>query len=165
MAAFESTFERLAAELADVTDAAAERTDARRSGADRTANTAQLLALVAQLVAMVLLAVLVRTISRSIVVPLRELRDRLGDIADGDGDLTRRADEAAAATGRRASVSCRMHSQAASKLRTAPPWQALLCQGVAVRYAFIEQHKGTLDFETRLGHGTVFRITLPASGQ
>ena len=37
--------------------------------------------------------------------------------------------------------------------------------GLAIAAKIIEQHKGTLDFETRLGHGTVFRITLPASSQ
>ena len=37
--------------------------------------------------------------------------------------------------------------------------------GLPIAAKIIEQHKGTLDFETRLGHGTVFRITLPASGQ
>ena len=37
--------------------------------------------------------------------------------------------------------------------------------GLAIAAKIIEQHKGTLDFETRLGHGTVFRVTLPASSQ
>lgn len=37
--------------------------------------------------------------------------------------------------------------------------------GLAIAAKIIEQHKGTLDFETRLGHGTVFRIVLPASSQ
>lgn len=37
--------------------------------------------------------------------------------------------------------------------------------GLAIAAKIIEQHQGTLDFETRLGHGTVFRITLPASSQ
>ena len=37
--------------------------------------------------------------------------------------------------------------------------------GLAIAAKIIEQHKGTLDFETRPGDGTVFRITLPASSQ
>lgn len=37
--------------------------------------------------------------------------------------------------------------------------------GLAIAAKIIDQHKGTLDFETRLGHGTVFRVTLPVSGQ
>ena len=37
--------------------------------------------------------------------------------------------------------------------------------GLAIAAKIIEQHKGTLDFETRLGHGTVFRVTLPATSQ
>lgn len=37
--------------------------------------------------------------------------------------------------------------------------------GLAIAAKIIEQHKGTMDFETRIGHGTVFRVTLPASGQ
>lgn len=37
--------------------------------------------------------------------------------------------------------------------------------GLAIAAKIIDQHKGTLDFETRLGHGTVFRIVLPASDQ
>jgi signal transduction histidine kinase len=37
--------------------------------------------------------------------------------------------------------------------------------GLAIAAKIIDQHKGTLDFETRLGHGTVFRIMLPASDQ
>jgi len=37
--------------------------------------------------------------------------------------------------------------------------------GLAIAAKIIDQHKGTLDFETRLGHGTVFRIALPASDQ
>jgi signal transduction histidine kinase len=37
--------------------------------------------------------------------------------------------------------------------------------GLAIAAKIIDQHKGTLDFETQLGHGTVFRIVLPASVQ
>lgn len=37
--------------------------------------------------------------------------------------------------------------------------------GLPIAAKIIEQHKGTLDFETRPGDGTVFRITLPASSQ
>ena len=37
--------------------------------------------------------------------------------------------------------------------------------GLAIAAKIIDQHKGTLDFETRLGHGTIFRIVLPASDQ
>lgn len=37
--------------------------------------------------------------------------------------------------------------------------------GLAIAAKIIEQHKGTLDFETRLGHGTVFRVTLPVASQ
>ena len=37
--------------------------------------------------------------------------------------------------------------------------------GLAIAAKIIEQHKGMLDFETRLGHGSVFRVTLPASSQ
>ena len=37
--------------------------------------------------------------------------------------------------------------------------------GLAIAAKIIDQHKGTLDFETQLGHGTVFRIALPASDQ
>jgi signal transduction histidine kinase len=37
--------------------------------------------------------------------------------------------------------------------------------GLAIAAKIIDQHKGTLDFETRLGHGTIFRIALPASDQ
>ncbi|MGD9753145.1 MAG: methyl-accepting chemotaxis protein [Acidimicrobiia bacterium] len=91
--AFDTTFEQLAVELAEVTDAAAAVSAEQRAAGDRTATTAQLLAAGAQLVAMVVLALLVRAISRSIVGPIRALRDRLVDIADGEGDLTRRADE------------------------------------------------------------------------
>lgn len=35
--------------------------------------------------------------------------------------------------------------------------------GLAIAAKIIDQHKGTLDFETRLGHGTIFRVALPAS--
>jgi signal transduction histidine kinase len=34
--------------------------------------------------------------------------------------------------------------------------------GLAIAAKIIDQHKGTLDFETRLGHGTVFHVVLPA---
>ena len=37
--------------------------------------------------------------------------------------------------------------------------------GLPIAAKIIDQHKGTLDFETRLGHGTVFRIVLPAADQ
>jgi len=37
--------------------------------------------------------------------------------------------------------------------------------GLPIAAKIIEQHKGTLDFETRIGDGTVFRVTLPASNQ
>ncbi len=37
--------------------------------------------------------------------------------------------------------------------------------GLAIAAKIIEQHKGSLDFETRPGDGTVFRLTLPASSQ
>jgi signal transduction histidine kinase len=37
--------------------------------------------------------------------------------------------------------------------------------GLAIAAKIIDQHKGTLDFETRLGHGTIFRIVLPATDQ
>jgi len=37
--------------------------------------------------------------------------------------------------------------------------------GLAIAAKIIDQHKGTLDFETELGHGTVFRMALPASDQ
>ena len=37
--------------------------------------------------------------------------------------------------------------------------------GLAIAAKIIDQHKGTLDFETRLGHGTKFRVILPASDQ
>lgn len=37
--------------------------------------------------------------------------------------------------------------------------------GLPIAAKIIEQHKGTLDFETRLGHGTVFRIVLPTLSQ
>jgi signal transduction histidine kinase len=37
--------------------------------------------------------------------------------------------------------------------------------GLAIAAKIMDQHKGTLDFETRPGHGTVFRVALPASDQ
>ncbi len=37
--------------------------------------------------------------------------------------------------------------------------------GLAIAAKIIDQHKGTLDFETRPGHGTKFRVILPASDQ
>lgn len=37
--------------------------------------------------------------------------------------------------------------------------------GLPIAAKIIEQHKGILDFETRPGDGSVFRITLPASSQ
>ncbi|HYV29826.1 MAG TPA: ATP-binding protein, partial [Candidatus Binatia bacterium] len=34
--------------------------------------------------------------------------------------------------------------------------------GLPIAAKIIDQHQGTLDFESRLGHGTIFRVILPA---
>ncbi len=64
-----------------------------RSDADASGSRARTLLLAGGIVALALAVVLARTITRSITKPIEQLRERLTQIADGDGDLTQRLDE------------------------------------------------------------------------
>jgi methyl-accepting chemotaxis protein len=75
----------LTARTAEQQKAIAEQTRAANSSARSTLLMTALLALAVGIAAAV-------TITRSITGPLRDLRDRLDDIANGDGDLTLRLD-------------------------------------------------------------------------
>jgi methyl-accepting chemotaxis protein len=67
--------------------------DAASANAAKTTKTVVVIGLVVGLVVLIGIAFL---LTRSIVRPLREMTDRLADIADGEGDLTQRVDESRA---------------------------------------------------------------------
>ena len=93
---FLDSFEQLETALPTVADAVEQLAEQHRAAAEDRASGAQTEALVLQVVAMILLGVLTWRIARSIVGPIKALRDQLAEIADGEGDLTRRADESVA---------------------------------------------------------------------
>ncbi|MEZ5410281.1 MAG: methyl-accepting chemotaxis protein [Acidimicrobiales bacterium] len=93
---FFDVFDQLEQDLPTVADAVEQHADAARVDAADISDTARFQAVVAQILAMVVMALLAWRISRSIVGPIRDLRDQLAEIADGEGDLTRRADESVA---------------------------------------------------------------------
>jgi methyl-accepting chemotaxis protein len=71
------------------------RDDQARAKAASVITTIRTVVLAVGLVALVVLITAVVLISRSITGPLAALRSRMSEIADGDGDLTARLDEAA----------------------------------------------------------------------
>jgi methyl-accepting chemotaxis protein len=66
----------------------------RNKTADDAADAARTALIIGLVVAAVLVAVLATTVARSILKPLSALNRRLTEIADGEGDLTQRVDEA-----------------------------------------------------------------------
>ena len=96
LAEFMDQFEQLEAALPTVADAVESLAEQHRVDAANSASGARTEGAVLQVVAMALMGFLTWRISRSIVGPIRDLRDQLAEIADGEGDLTRRADESVA---------------------------------------------------------------------
>ncbi|MGY1652868.1 methyl-accepting chemotaxis protein [Geodermatophilus sp. SYSU D01119] len=68
--------------------------DVRGAESDAAARTTQTVVVTGLVVGLVLLFGIAVLMTRSIVRPIRTMTDRLADIADGDGDLTQRVDEA-----------------------------------------------------------------------
>jgi len=101
-----------------VADAVERLAEERRTGAGEAEDQARSLAVMLQVIAMAVMALLAWRISRSIVGPIRDLRDQLAEIADGEGDLTRRADESVAGEpGELAAAFNRFSSKVAAAMR------------------------------------------------
>ncbi|GAA3214135.1 methyl-accepting chemotaxis protein [Dactylosporangium siamense] len=76
----------------DLLAVARQKSAAAQRGAQHSASTTSRTATVAGIAALLLSILLAVALSLSIIRPLRAIGDRLADIADGDGDLTRRLD-------------------------------------------------------------------------
>ena len=115
---FLESFEQLETALPTVADAVERLAENQRAEADAAQRGASQLAVALQVVAMLVMGALTWRISRSIVGPIRDLRDQLAEIADGEGDLTRRADESVAGEpGELAAAFNRFAAKVASAMR------------------------------------------------
>jgi len=118
LADFIDSFEQLETSLPTVADAVERLAEERRTGAGEAEDQARSVAVMLQVIAMAVMALLAWRISRSIVGPIRDLRDQLAEIADGEGDLTRRADESVAGEpGELAAAFNRFSSKVAAAMR------------------------------------------------
>jgi methyl-accepting chemotaxis protein len=86
-------FNAMAASIDDMLEHVDADAEAAAASASAASSRAQSFALVSGLVSLALALLLARVVTRSITRPLGQLRERLVQIADGDGDLTQRLDE------------------------------------------------------------------------
>ncbi|MCB2177746.1 MAG: methyl-accepting chemotaxis protein [Actinomycetales bacterium] len=89
-----TTYQAIADAMATLTTKLADRADAATADAAAQAATARTALLVIAGVALALLVTLIAIVTLSITNPLAELRRRLEDISEGEGDLTARLDAA-----------------------------------------------------------------------
>ncbi len=89
-----TVMDQIRAKLAELTDAESSLLAVRAASTTDAADSSRTAVLAGTTVALVLVLVLAWLISRSILRPLTALTARLSEIADGEGDLTRRVDEA-----------------------------------------------------------------------
>ncbi len=89
----EQLFQQISDKITDLVATAHTARAADSAAITATATQAQILIITLALVALAVAVGLALTVTRSITRPLAMLRDRLIDIADGEGDLTRRADQ------------------------------------------------------------------------
>ncbi len=115
---FLDSFEQLETALPKVADAVERLADQHQVDADDSADRARTEGIILQVLAMILMGFFTWRISHSIVGPIRALRDQLAEIADGEGDLTRRADETVAGEpGELAAAFNRFSSKVAAAMR------------------------------------------------
>ena len=86
-------YDRLSTKVDKVVSSVDADSEALRRSSDASASRSRTILLTVGLVALALALALSQLISRSILTPLKQLRERLVDIADGEGDLTQRLDE------------------------------------------------------------------------
>ncbi|MET7418979.1 methyl-accepting chemotaxis protein [Dactylosporangium sp. NPDC005555] len=86
-------YQTIADGVADLEAVARQKWAATQKAADRSSSTTNRVATLAGSAALLLSIVLAVALSLSIIRPLRAIGDRLADIADGDGDLTRRLED------------------------------------------------------------------------
>ena len=79
--------------IAEMTDAETSLLATRATETTETADRARVAVLIGIVAAALLVLILAFLLARSILRPLTALTDRLSEIADGEGDLTRRVDE------------------------------------------------------------------------
>jgi methyl-accepting chemotaxis protein len=92
LAAFETAFRQLADAMEPMTEALGRHTKAVQAGGDAAVVTSRWFLVATAIAGTALVAVLATLITLSIVRPLRRTVDLLKDIAEGEGDLTRRLD-------------------------------------------------------------------------
>ncbi|MFN0030311.1 MAG: methyl-accepting chemotaxis protein, partial [Acidimicrobiales bacterium] len=90
---FNEAFTTLEGSLEGVSETISHHAETAVAAAHTEGARANQVSVVVQVIAMIVLFVLVRVMTRSILGPIRQLRDRLSDIAHGDGDLTQQIDE------------------------------------------------------------------------
>ncbi|MFF5229466.1 methyl-accepting chemotaxis protein [Dactylosporangium sp. NPDC000521] len=89
-----SVMDQIRAVLTELTEAEASLLTVRAKDTADTADSSRVVVIAGTAIALLLVLVLAWMISRSILGPLSALTNRLSEIADGEGDLTRRVDDA-----------------------------------------------------------------------